>query len=374
MNKLKVIDLFAGVGGLSYGFSHNENFEVIASNEIVESAAESYVANHPSAKMYNTDIKYFNSKLIETDFGIKEVDIIVGGPPCQAYSTIGKRVIDDPRGNLFQEYYRILKELNPKLFLFENVKGLLSMGCEEIHKKGELFNIIKSLFENLGYKISYKILNSADYGVPQLRERVFIVGTKIGNEFVFPEPTTNEYITVEDAISDLPFKVPFLNDKKSISKYQCDPKNEYQKLMRKDIQNEEIKYHDCPKNHNNLNKLMKLLPDGGSPDDLDLEKLDKDVFEWFNKITRYKNTYCKLWWNKPSITITRNFGTPSSSRCIHPLASRPLTTREGARIQSFPDNYVFCGSKGSKNLQIGNAVPPLLSKILAEHIAEHFND
>ena len=166
--KLKVIDLFSGVGGLSYGFAHDDNFEIIAANEILPNMAKAYSLNHPTAKVYTEDIKDFNAAKIEKDLNIKpsEIDIIVGGPPCQAYSTVGKRLIDDPRGKLFQEYYRVLKEFNPKLFLFENVRGLLSM------QGGELLKTIISLFESLGYKVQYKLLNAADYGAPQIRERV----------------------------------------------------------------------------------------------------------------------------------------------------------------------------------------------------------
>src|SRR3989344_2376002 len=127
--KLKVIDLFCGVGGLSYGFANDDNFEITAANEILPNMAKAYSLNHPSVKVFVEDIKNLSAERIEKDLGIKacEVDIIVGGPPCQAYSTVGKRLITDPRGKLFQEYYRVLRELNPKFFLFENVKGLLSM-------------------------------------------------------------------------------------------------------------------------------------------------------------------------------------------------------------------------------------------------------
>jgi len=143
--KIKIIDLFCGVGGLSYGFAHNDDFEIIVANEILPNMSKAYSLNHHKVKMYTEDIRNFSAKKIEEDLNIKanEIDIIVGGPPCQAYSTVGKRIIDDPRGKLFQEYYRVLKEFNPKLFLFENVKGLISM------QNGELLKTIVSLFESL---------------------------------------------------------------------------------------------------------------------------------------------------------------------------------------------------------------------------------
>ena len=145
MKKIKVLDLFSGVGGLSFGFAHDDMFEIVAANEILPDMAKAYELNHPTVKMYCKDIKDFSITDLKTDFNIKkgDIDLIIGGPPCQAYSTVGKRLIDDPRGKLFQEYYRLLKEINPKVFLFENVKGLLSM------QKGELLKTIISLFKSL---------------------------------------------------------------------------------------------------------------------------------------------------------------------------------------------------------------------------------
>lgn len=368
--KLKVIDLFSGVGGLSYGFAHNDNFEIVAANEILPNMAKAYSLNHPEVKVYAEDIKEFNASKIEKDLKIKpsEIDIIVGGPPCQAYSTVGKRLIDDPRGKLFQEYYRVLKEFNPKLFLFENVRGLLSI------QGGELLKTIISLFESLGYKVKYKLLNSADYGAPQIRERVVIIGSKLGTDFNYPEPTHYDsnnqadlfginikpYLTLEQAISDL----PFIKSNEESFKYASTPKNDFQKSMRKNAP-AKLMDHNSPNNNAKLIKIMELLPDGGTPDDLP---------EAIRPTSGFKNTYCRLWWERPSTTITRNLSTPSSSRCIHPKAPRPLTTREGARIQCLPDDYVFYGSRSDRNLQIGNAVPTRLSVPLAESILKHFKE
>lgn len=368
IKKLKIIDLFCGVGGLSYGFSKDDNFEIIAANEILPNMAKAYALNHPNTKIYAEDIRDFSAKKIESDLGINpnEIDIIVGGPPCQAYSTVGKRLIDDPRGKLFQEYYRVLKEFNPKFFLFENVKGLISM------QDGELLKTIISLFESLGYSVQYKILNSADYGAPQIRERIIIIGSKIGENFEYPKPThynpedvstlfsrnLKPYLTLEEAISDL----PFIKSNEESFQYASEPQNDFQKLMRENAE-EKLTNHSSPKNNDKLVKIMELLPDGGTPDDLP---------ENLRPTSGFKNTYCRLWWKRPATTITRNLSTPSSSRCIHPRAPRPLTTREGARIQCFPDNYQLYGSRGDRNLQIGNAVPTFLSKALTKSIANHF--
>lgn len=362
--KFKVVDLFAGVGGLSYGFAHDEDFEIVAANEILLPMATAYSQNHPSVKMYNKDIKDFSLSDLSNDFGIKagDIDIVVGGPPCQAYSTVGKRLIDDPRGKLFQEYYRILSELRPKVFVFENVKGLLSM-CG-----GTLIQTIIQLFESLGYRVYIKLLNAADYGAPQIRERVILVGTLLDNEFNYPLPThynpeigmikgLKPYVTLGEAIGDLGV---LANGGKTLV-YSSEPQNDYQRLMRENAP-AELMDHNVSKNGEHLVKLMEALPDGGSP---------MDVAEELRPTSGFANCYCRLWWDKPSTTVTRNLGCVSSSRCVHPKQPRPLSTREGARIQGFPDNYHFFGTRSERNLQIGNAVPTFLSKAIKDSVKEH---
>lgn len=360
----KVVDLFAGVGGLSYGFAHDEDFEIVAANEILLPMATAYSLNHPSVKMYNKDIRDFSIDDLTRDLGIckGDVDIVLGGPPCQAYSTVGKRLIDDPRGKLFQEYYRILSELKPKVFVFENVKGLLSM-CG-----GTLIQTIKQLFESLCYKVYMKLLNAADYGTPQIRERVILVGTLLDNEFNYPLPThynpekgvikgLKPYVTLGDAIGDL----GVLENGGETLVYSSEPQNDYQRLMREDAP-AELMDHNVSKNGAHLVKLMESLPDGGSP---------MDVAEELRPTSGFANCYCRLWWNKPSTTVTSNFSCVSSSRCIHPKQPRPLSTREGARLQGFPDNYIFYGTRSDRNLQIGNAVPTFLSKAIKDSVKEH---
>ena len=350
----KIIDLFAGVGGLSYPFHQDDDFEVVAANEILQEPAMAYSLNHPETKMYNTDIADFSVRQVYEDIGIKNIDIVLGGPPCQSYSTVGKRDLSDPRAGLFREYCRILKESSAKIFIFENVRGMLSI------KKGALFQEMLSLFEGLGYAVQYQIMNAAEYGVPQIRERVIIVGTKNGISFSFPETThgldKKPFLTIADAVSDLPF---IKTDEKSET-YETPPQNDFQKQMRKNGDSL-LHDHSAPKNNERLVKIMELLPDGGTP---------KDLPEKLRPTSGFGNTYCRLWWDRPGTTITRNLGTPSSSRCIHPKAPRPLTTREGARLQSFPDNFKFYGSRGKKNLQVGEAVPPMLSKVLLDSVID----
>jgi len=353
-SKYTVVDLFAGVGGLSYGFANNDKFEIVMANEYDKDIAKAYTLNHPNVKMLNCDIKLLDEKLIKEYIKVP-VDVVVGGPPCQSYSTLGKRQ-DDDRAHLFEEYCRVLAILKPKLFIFENVTGLLSM------QNGKLFKTVQEVFNNIGYNLKFEVLNAADYGVPEIRERVILVGTQKENNFVYPEKTHGKYlipyVTLEDALSDL----PVIKSGESSDVYAKEPSNEFQKFVRNSVF---LTEYVAPKNNEKMIELMKALPDGGTKDDLPEHLRPKSGFG---------NTYAKMWWKKPAPTITRNFACPSSSRCIHPRDSRALTTREGARLQSFPDDYKFYGSVGKKNLEIGNAVPPLLSVALARQVEMFLKD
>lgn len=350
---LNVVDLFAGVGGLSYGFAHNDNFKILLANEYEPHIAQAYSLNHPDVKMLNCDIRDITEDQLKEHI-TEPIDIIVGGPPCQSYSTLGKRKMDD-RAHLFQEYYRILSIIKPKLFIFENVSGIMSM------QSGALIKHIIAKFNELGYDVKSKLLNAVDYGVPQFRDRVILVGTLGKNSFEYPQPTHGDQLlphrTVKDAISDL----PILQSGGQSSSYASEPLNDYQRMLRDN--GNVLTENDAPKNGEHLVQLMKALPDGGSKDDLPPELRPK---------SGYGNTYAKMWWEKPAPTVTRNFATPSSSRCVHPRDSRAMTTREGARLQSFPDSYKFYGSRSMKNLEIGNAVPPLLSIAIAKQVEELF--
>lgn len=347
MKRYNVIDLFSGVGGLSFGFSNLPQFNIIAANEIEKDISIAYTLNHPDVAMMNCDINELTEEKLNEVLKGQKVDLVVGGPPCQSYSTLGKRQMDS-RANLFMQYKRVLHILNPKAFVFENVSGILSMD------KGRLFERVKREFESLGYKLKHKLLDAVDFGVPQHRERVILVGFKENNDFEFPLPTHGEglkpYVTLKDAIGDLAkIKSGQMDNSfdKSIS-------NEFLNFVRKD--DEKLTEHSAPKNGEHLIKIMETLKDGQCKDDLPENLRPK---------SGYGNTYAKLWWEKPSVTITRNFACPSSSRCIHPRDSRAMSIREGARLQSFPDDYKFYGSDGMKRLEIGNAVPPLLSQAIA---------
>jgi DNA (cytosine-5)-methyltransferase 1 len=358
------IDLFSGCGGLSEGF-RQERFKVTAAVEQDKVAAKTYRMNHPETLLLEKNIADVGLMDIlpaikdMNTFSPASLDVLIGSPPCQAFSTAGKQNTEDPRATLFKEYVRILKITNPKMFLFENVEGMKNIS------KGSRFEEILKELSGAGYNLSYKVLNAKDFGIPQDRKRLFIVGVrKDFSEKLFEFPEGNyPKVTLMEAISDLP--------EPSFDKvlYTSLPQNEYQGEMRRYSKAGTIDTippghfgvsDHTPTNHNErLLKIMSLLPEGGTI---------KDLPEGIRPKKCFPNSYARLWGDRPAPTITRNFGTPSSQRCIHPTQPRALTTREGARLQSFNDAYVFCGSRAQKNLQIGNAVPPKLARVLAKAI------
>lgn len=258
--KYTVVDLFAGVGGLSYGFSQSDRFEIILANEMLKDIAKAYTLNHPAVNMLQGDIKDLSEDVLRQTIGNRTVDVVVGGPPCQSYSTLGKRQMD-ARANLFMEYKRVLRILHPRAFLFENVKGILSMD------KGILFEHVRKEFEDIGYSLQYKILNAVDYGVPQLRERVILVGFLGENAFQYPEPTHGEgllpYVTLQDALKDLP--ALSCGEKRTV--YAAPPDNEFLSWVRQSS-SDTLTEHKAPNNSVHLRRIMETLKDGQGKDDL----------------------------------------------------------------------------------------------------------
>ena len=375
----KVADLFSGAGGLTLGFQYkirnnsfvpNEDFDVIFANEYDEMAAEAFKCNFPDIEMIHEDIVDVTSEMLNSKgIDVSGIDLVIGGPPCQSYSTIGGRNYDD-RAKMYEEYIRMLGILKPKMFIFENVTGLLSMKNDE---GNPVLDDIKRMFvaidAGLSYKIEIETLNARDYGVPQSRERVFIVGIKEGlsiDAFSFPAAkiTGDKYLTIEDAISDLPKLA--MGEEKTV--YQVAPKTDYQRLMRGN--NEILREHKSGTHGDKMQMVIKNVKPGEGRNDfnrlIDSGKIDRKYY----LTSGYANTYGRLWWDRPSTTLTNSFGTPSTLRCIHPIEDRALTTREGARLQSFPDWVEFYGNKYEKNSQVGNAVPPLLAIAIAEEAAK----
>ena len=403
---MKIVDLFSGAGGLTFGFYYNlvagnfckTNNKFIFANENNPAAAQAFAKNFPDVNMQNIDIRDLTEDKIKSLIGDEQVDIIIGGPPCQSFSTVGQRQFDE-KAKLYEEYLRILKIVRPKMFLFENVKGLLSMKeifyetdnegnilyqVEEKKKNGRvikkkkplisgygdlIINKIKQQFEEIGdgfgYNIKYEVLNAVNFGVPQFRERVFIIGIRkdLNIEWNWEFSQKKPYrITIEEAISDL----PNLNENENKTEYVCDPQNDYQKLMRSNCTC--LTQHFCGQYGDKIRTVITNIKQGQGRYDFNA-LIDKGIIDEKYRLTSgYANTYGRLVANQPSTTITNNLCTPSGLRCIHYGQDRALSPREGARIQSFPDGFQFYGTRTDVTKQIGNAVPPLLAIAVAQKI------
>lgn len=344
------VELFAGAGGLSIGLER-AGIHVVIANEIMPDFAATLAANHPRTNVLNEDIHKIDFKGELKKLGLNSVDVLSGGPPCQGFSTIGSKNRKDPRNSLFYEYLRAVAETNPKYTIFENVSGFKRM------YGGFAYETLVKELGDLGYETKSQILNAADYGAPQIRYRTVVLGWRRGlPPLDFPPPTNGKkeglppYRTLMEAIGDL----PPIGRGESSNVYATLPQNDYQRRMRGAQQ--ELLEHNASNYGEKMQEILRTIPEGGSINDLPMRLRPKSA---------YSNTYARLLPDEPSPTITRNFGTPSSSRCIHPYQNRALSTREGARLQGFPDSYKFVGGKQSKNLQIGNAVPPILGEAIA---------
>lgn len=338
-----VIDLFCGCGGLSCGFIE-AGYDVVLGIDNWKDAISTFKNTHKNAKGIVADLFTETPKYISKLTGIKDVDVIIGGPPCQGYSIAGKRIIDDERNKLYKSFVSFVKYYQPKIFLMENVPNVVSMG------QGIVRNSIIEDFEKLGYTVVYKVLLASDYGVPQNRKRAFFVGTKDNKEFIFPKPTTENPISAEEAISDLSE-----NSVKDGTKYKMEPKSDYQKLIRRKsiaVYNHEITNHS-----EQTARIISLVPDGGNY---------KDLPEELRKTRNVNIAWTRLNSKKPSFTIDTGH-----RHHFHYKYNRVPTVRESARIQSFPDTFIFLGSKTSQYKQVGNAVPPILAKELAKEIKKY---
>lgn len=360
---LNVLDLFAGAGGFSAGFKE-AGFNIVSAVEFDPQIGETYLYNHPETFLFNQDIRELSSNEIKDIFvknGV-DCDVIIGGPPCQGFSMSGRRIrkkekfIDDPRNKLFLEYYRIVKDFKPKVFIIENVEGMLT------YDEGRVKEEIYELFTKLGYDVKAKVLNAADYGVPQLRKRAFFIGNRLGvdSDYLFPEPTHNKdnYRSVWDAIGDLPTRKS--GEGKEVD-YHINSKKltEYQELMRN---KQNMLYNHVASVHKKETiEKIKLVKCGQTQKDLPEEYQTKSV---------HSGAYGRMEKDKPAYTITTRLNTPSVGRIIHPVDHRTITPREAARIQSFKDDYRFFGNITSLGIQIGNAVPPILAHAIAKKIKD----
>lgn len=350
----RVLDLFCGAGGLSWGLHKNSHFQTMLALDFDENAANTFKKNMPATEVIVGDItdKTVKEKIISLAKE-KKINMIAGGPPCQGYSMKGKKLgLSDPRNFLFREYLNIVKELQPEVFVIENVKGLL------IASNGWFKDEIVQSIENLGYHVEYGLLNASDFGVPQARERTIFICAK-DRSISLPKPTVTKKTTVRDAISDL----SYLNSGEGAfeQEYRMPAESEYQKLMRKDSTR---LYNHKASNHKEIAiEKLKMIPPEQGKEFLPEEMLGKQKF---------KTTWGRLKWDEVSPTIDTRFDASSNGTNNHPYLHRAITPREAARIQSFDDGFIFYGSKVYVRKQVGNAVPPLLAKAIADDIENSF--
>jgi len=344
------IDLFSGAGGMSLG-AQWAGVSVKYAIEKDVYAAQTYNINHPNTKVINSDIREFNT--IPDDLGIGAT-VLFGGAPCQGFSTSNRRT--NNRGNtdnwLYKEFLRVLSLWEPDWVVFENVTGIVEM------ESGAFFNDIVVDFESAGYMCSYSILNASDYGVPQKRSRLFLIGSKGGKAIDFSLINEENIVTVRDALIDLPLLENGANV--DVLPYSQEADNVYAMSMR----GNQIKCtgHLVTRNSEQVTKRYDCIKQGEN-----WESIPKELMENYSDPTRcHTGIYHRLKDDKPSVVI----GNYRKNMLIHPWSNRGLSVREAARLQSFPDDYIFTGSIGFQQQQVGNAVPPLLAKKVFEIISK----
>lgn len=364
------VDLFCGAGGLSEGL-HMAGFRTAVAVDFDKNAAATYQRNHPDTVFLNTDISKLDPKTIISALGGKRVDLLAGGPSCQGYSTHGKRDPNDPRNFLFLHYLRIAKALRPRWILMENVQGLLT------YNQGYFREVILDELEGMGYHADAKVLCAADYGVPQLRRRVFFLATRDDCEISFPPATHSEsgmrgmkpYLTVGETFFDLPSlgRGGLLAGEQL--EYMAPPRTKFQRYLR--AGSAKLTLHEARPlsaqaaaiaRHVGEGQGLRAVPVEALPErfkkmrTISTGELRRDCTTLYHRISR----------SRPSYTITCYFRNVASGPFLHPTEDRSLSIREAARLMTFPDRYEFVGTSIPR--QIGNAVPPLLAKAVGEHI------
>jgi DNA (cytosine-5)-methyltransferase 1 len=337
------VDIFCGAGGLSLGLSA-AGWEPVLAVDLWQDAVDTHAKNLPGHPVLAEDVHRLTGPRLSRLVG-GTPDWIVGGPPCQGYSTVGRRDRTDPRNQMFLQFKRIVSTVKPSGFILENVLGLKDMSFV-----GE----VEGAFSKLGYTVASMVLTAADYGVPQLRRRVLFVGHLNRGTFRGPVPThADNHVSVWDAISDLPAVGPG----EVATVYDKAPHNEYQRALR--AGSDTIQGHQVSDHPAQLVKAISFIPDGGNRTSIPARYQPRSGFH---------NSYSRLASWLPAVAVTSNMGKPSATRCVHPFQDRGLTAREGARLQSFPDTFHFTGGVVSQRLQIANAVPPLLGQAIGAAI------
>ncbi len=350
--KLTVLDLFCGCGGLSKGFEM-AGYDILLGVDSNEVALKTFSYNHKGAKTLCGDLSISSTfNTIDSLIEKKSIDVIIGGPPCQGFSLTGPRKSEDERNKLYLAMIEAIQRYSPKAFVIENVPGMATL------YKGKIKNEIIQQLTAIGYSVSCQILCAANYGVPQIRKRLIFVGLKNGEKYEFPLPqnTPDNYVTCEQAIGDLPSLEYELGSE--ISEYENIPITDYQRLMRGDCNI--LHNHRAIDHKDFVKETIALVPDGGNYKDL-----PKGVGE-SRKFNMAWTRYCSY---KPSRTIDTGH-----RNNFHYKWNRCPTVRESARLQSFPDNFVFLGTKTQQDKQVGNAVPCLMSKAIAEQLLNYMNN
>lgn len=356
----KVLDLFSGAGGLSRGF-YDAGYDVVLGVDFDEAALKTFKANHGGAEAMKLDL--FDHSNIDTiiDF-LKEknikLDVLVGGPPCQGFSVAGPRDMNDKRNTLYTAMVELAERVKPQVVVLENVPGMVQTNG------GIGANRVVEDFAKIGYRMVPKLLYAPDYGLPQIRKRVFFVGLRDSEkDFEFPEPIVNKknYVTCEEAIGDLPSLQTADGEiiyGEEIQDYICPAQNAYQRKMR--ARSEKVRNHIGSIPIKKTKHMISLVPEGKNYKALPEEY--QGIYKYHEALTRYHS-------KKPSNTI--NTGHRSH---FHYKWNRIPTVRESARLQSFPDDFIFYGNKSQQYRQVGNAVPPMLGQVVAEALLPYLKD
>lgn len=400
---MNTIELFCGAGGTSLGAA-NAGAEIRLGLDCDADAVETFSSNHPEAVPIVSGIEAVSGKDLLRKAGLKRLDLLIGGPSCQGYSTIGKRIADDPRNSLYSHYLRVVEETQPRWLLFENVRGMLAT------KAGGFYRHFVDELQRLGYTVLGGVVNAADYGVPQRRERVIVIGSRTCKTLSLPLETHEDprcvmcsrpdrshrvrwhgdapcplcagtglaeqkgksrlptWVTVREAIGDLPWLMNF-GGSDDLVPYDNEPQSKYQERMRR--RSTGISLHTGKRPSAYAESFLRHIGQGQGLRSLSEEQLP----ERFKRMRTVKGgalrkdcttLYHRLAWDMPAYTITCYFGNVASGAFVHPEVNRSLSVREAARLQSFPDRFVF--SRRNVRRQIGNAVPPLLAERLVRHI------
>lgn len=341
--KNRLLDLFCGAGGLSLGFER-AGYSIVKAIDIDKWSIETYNFNRKNKVAEVMDVSSVDDTFINN---LGSIDGIIGGPPCQGFSTAGQRIIDDDRNKLYREYFRILEKVNPNFFVIENVTGLLTFA------KGAIKNDIIRRANALGYKVFLDTLDTSKFGIPQIRLRIIFIGIKkelCNKDFEFPKGD-KEPITILDAIDDL----PSLENGEDNTKYSKPPRTEYERLIRDGMT--ELHNHILSKHTEETKKTIALVPEGGSIMDVPVElRGGRNYHALLRKMDR----------NKPALCIDTGHRT-----YFHYEEKRIPSTREVARLQSFPDSFIFIGPRNDQQKQVGNAVPPLLAEAIAKSVKKY---